>query len=121
MNYIDNESFISNELIPLIDSEIHMYLEDQIKFAETTSEIEDMMYDNCPEDLKNDILVEVEDLISQCIDDYDIIESDDDECMANLSMLIDTEFEKCKIDVLTIELENVEKENFFDDYEEDEF
>ncbi len=56
MNYIDNESFLNNELIPLIDSQISMYLEEEIKFVESSSELEEMMYDNCPDDLKNDIL-----------------------------------------------------------------
>lgn len=120
MNYIDNENFLNSELIPLIDSQIAMYLEEEIKFAESTSEIEDMMYMNCPDDLKDTIFEEVENLISNCIDDYDIIEADDDEYEDNIVSLIDSEFEKCKNDILTIELESMEKENFFDEYEEDE-
>lgn len=119
MNYIDNESFLNNELIPLIDSHICMYLEEEIKFVESTSEIEDMMYDNCPDDLKDEILIEIKNLIEACVDDYDIIEQDDNEYEDNLCNLIDNEFEKCKNDILTLELESVEKENFFDEYEDD--
>ena len=121
MNYIDNESFLNNELIPLIDSQISMYLEEEIKFVESSSELEDMMYDNCPDDLKNDILSEVSELIDSCIDDYDIIEQEDEEYEDNLSTLIDTEFEKCKNDILSLELESVEKDYFFDEYDEPEY
>ena len=118
MNYIDNETFINGELIPLIDSEINSYLNDEIKFAESTSEIKDLMYINCPDDLKDDIMHDIECLINECIDDYDIIEADE-EYEDNLYALIDNEFEKCKNNVLSLELESVERDDFYDEYEDD--
>jgi len=119
MNYIEDENFKNNELIPLIDSMINTYLNDEVKYAESLSEIENIMYDNCPEDLKYDILVEVNDLITQCVDDYDIIEWKEDEYENMLNLIIDNEFEKCKTDIIDIEMDSFEKENFFDEYEED--
>lgn len=119
MNYIEDENFKNNELIPLIDSMINTYLNDEVKYAESLSEIENIMYDNCPEDLKYDILVEVNDLITQCVDDYDIIEWNEDEYENMLNLIIDNEFEKCKTDIIDIEMDSFEKENFFDEYEED--
>lgn len=119
MNYIENETFINNELIPLIDNEITSYIEEEIRFAESSNDIEDMLDINCPEDLKNDILSAANDLISECIDEYEIAISDRNEYEDHIMQLIDSEFEKCKNDIVTIELESVERDDFFDEYEYD--
>ena len=119
MNYIDNINFISNELKPCIDNLVCNYIDEEIEYAESMEELDEIEYMNCPEELMEEILEEVHDLILECLDDYDIITISEDDFEYKIGAIVDDEFEKIKNKKLEIRREDFEKLDYFE--EEDDY
>lgn len=119
MNYIQNKEFIESELIPFIETLVSDYIDDEIEYAESVDELDEVDYMNCPEDLKAEILENIENLVIECIDDYDIItDMNQEEYEEQVGAIIENVFEDVKAEKMQIVREDLERSDYFEEFED---
>lgn len=119
MNYIDNNNFLNNELIPLVKNVVSDYVNEEISYIETLDDLDEFEYSNCPEELRANIIEDINNLILDCIDDYDIITNiDDDDYEEKINNIIDNVYEEIKSTSIDIRREDFDRLDYFEDEEE---
>ena len=122
ITYIENRTFIKDELIPLIETFISEYIDEDMRYIETPDELEEIEFMNCPDELRETIFNETSNLINECIDDYDIISNiDQEEYEDKIGAIIDEKFEEIKKEKIDIRREDFERLDYFGDPEEEEY
>lgn len=119
MNYIDNNNFLNNELIPLVKNVVSDYVNEEISYIETLDDLDEFEYSNCPEELRANIIEDINKLILDCVDDYDIITNiDDDDYEEKINNIIDNVYEEIKNTSIDIRREDFDRLDYFEDEEE---
>lgn len=120
VTYIENRTFIKDELIPLVETLISEYIDDDMRYVETSDELEEIEFMNCPDELRETIFNEVSNLINECIDDYDIISDiNKEEYEDKIGAIIDEKFEEIKKEKIDIRREDFDRLDYFEDPEEE--
>lgn len=120
-----NDEFIDNELIPLIETEVAYYIDEELRYIETIDELEELENTNCPEDLKIDIMEKISQEQISVISDYgeelDVDNFTDEDINNMIENTIESIYEDTKNEKVQIKREVFEREDFFDYEEDDEF
>lgn len=120
-----NDEFMDNELIPLIETEVAYYIDEELRYIETIDELEELENTNCPEDLKIDIMEKISQeqisVISEYGEELDVDNFTDEDINNMIENTIESIYEDIKSEKVQIKREVFEREDFFDYEEEDEF
>ena len=120
-----NDEFIDNELIPLIETEVAYYIDEELRYIETIDELEELENTNCPEDLKIDIMEKISQEQISVISDYgeelDVDNFTDEDINNMIENTIESIYEDTKSEKVQIKRGVFEREDFFDYEEDDEF
>ena len=120
-----NDEFMDNELIPLIETEVAYYIDEELRYIETIDELEELENTNCPEDLKIDIMEKISQEQISVISDYgeelDVDNFTDEDINNMIENTIESIYEDTKSEKVQIKREVFEREDFFDYEEDDEF
>lgn len=120
-----NDEFMDNELIPLIETEVAYYIDEELRYIETIDELEELENTNCPEDLKIDIMEKISQeqisSISEYGEELDVDNFTDEDINNMIENTIESIYEDIKSEKVQIKREVFEREDFFDYEEDDEF
>ena len=120
-----NDEFMDNELIPLIETEVAYYIDEELRYIETIDELEELENTNCPEDLKIDIMEKISQEQISVISDYgeelDVDNFTDEDINNMIENTIESIYEDIKSEKVQIKREVFEREDFFGYEEDDEF
>lgn len=120
-----NDEFMDNELIPLIETEVAYYIDEELRYIETIDELDELENTNCPEDLKIDIMEKISQeqisVISEYGEELDVDNFTDEDINNMIENTIESIYEDIKSEKVQIKREVFEREDFFDYEEEDEF
>lgn len=120
-----NDEFMDNELIPLIETEVAYYIDEELRYIETIDELDELENTNCPEDLKIDIMEKISQEQISIISDYgeelDVDNFTDEDINNMIENIIESIYEDTKSEKVQIKRDVFEREDFFDYEEDDEF
>ncbi|MBR3617948.1 MAG: hypothetical protein IKN46_04660 [Acholeplasmatales bacterium] len=115
MTYLENDEFVSNELLPEINSIVSKYLESEYSYIENEEDLEDLDEAEVSDELIDDVLKSVKKLIKNCATEYDF-EKISDINPEDITPMIDSAFYDYK-DIMTERFnEKFEKEEYLDEY-----
>jgi hypothetical protein len=120
MNYIDDDTFLKSELIPFIQAMISDYIIEELSYVETVDDLDEIEYMNCPEDLRDNILDNVNDFILECIDDYDVITNiSKDDYEEKIDSIIEDVFEDVKKNEIQFRRDDFDRLDYFEEEDYD--
>lgn len=118
MTYLENNEFVSNELLPEINSIVSKYLESEYSYIENEEDLEDLDAAELNDELIDDVLKSVNKLIKNSATDYefDKINDPSDINPEDIVPMIESAFYDYKDIMYERFNEKFEKEEYLDEY-----
>lgn len=116
MTILDNNKFVSNELLPELNEIVKNYLESEYSYIENKDDLEDLEDAEVNDSLISEIKVRINKLIDSCSEDYDFSEYDINYSDEELFGMIDAAFTDYKDIMYERYSEEFDKQDYFDDY-----
>ena len=117
MTYFDINKFVSDEVLPQVNSTVQNYLEDTYSYIENEDDLEDLEYAEITDELIDNVKTDINKLIKECSSDYDFSKVDNKELDSELIYnIIDSSFTDYKEMMLQRYQEEFEKQEYFDEY-----
>lgn len=117
MTYFDINKFVSDEILPQVNSTVQNYLEDTYSYIENEDDLEDLEYAEITDELIDNVKTDIDKLIKECSSDYDFSKVDNKELDNELIYnIIDSSFTDYKEMMLQRYQEEFEKQEYFDEY-----
>lgn len=117
MTYFDINKFVSDEVLPQVNSTVQNYLEDAYSYIENEDDLEDLEYAEITDELIDNVKTDIDKLIKECSSDYDFSKVDNKELDNELIYnIIDSSFTDYKEMMLQRYQEEFEKQEYFDEY-----
>jgi len=118
MTYLENNEFVSNELLPEINSIVSKYLESEYSYIENEEDLEDLDVAELNDELIDDVLKSVKKLIKNSATDYEFEKINDpsDINPEDIVPMIESAFYDYKDIMYERFNEKFEKEEYLDEY-----
>ena len=116
MTILDNNKFVSNELLPELNEIIKNYLESEYSYIENKDDLDDLDDAEVNDSLISEVKVRINKLIDSCSEDYDFSEYDINYSDEELYGMIESAFNDYKDIMYERYSEEFDKQDYFDDY-----
>ena len=117
MTYIENNEFVSNEVLPEITSIVSNYLESEYSYIENEEDLEDLDAAEITDELIDEVLKSLKKLIKTCSSDYGFEKSDINP--EDVMPMIESAYFDYKDIMYERFNEKFEKEDYLDEYYSD--
>ncbi|MBQ3415314.1 MAG: hypothetical protein IJH39_08240 [Clostridia bacterium] len=116
MTILDNNKFVSNELLPELNEIVKNYLESEYSYIENKDDLDDLDDAEVNDSLISEVKVRINKLIDSCSEDYDFSEYDINYNNEELYCMIESAFNDYKDIMYERYSEEFDKQDYFDDY-----
>lgn len=116
MTILDNNKFVSNELLPELNEIIKNYLESEYSYIENKDDLDDLDDAEVNDSLISEVKVRINKLIDSCSEDYDFSEYNINYSDEELYGMIESAFNDYKDIMYERYSEEFDKQDYFDDY-----
>ena len=116
MTILDDNKFVSNELLPEINKIVENFLESEYSYIENTDDLEDLEDAEITESLLNDINIGIHNLIKSCGDEYDFSKYDLNYDKEELYAMVESAFNDYKDIMIERYNEEFDKQEYLDEY-----
>lgn len=116
MTILDDNKFVSNELLPEINKIVENFLESEYSYIENTDDLEDLEDAEITESLLNDITIGIHNLIKSCGDEYDFSKYDLNYDKEELYAMVESAFNDYKDIMIERYNEEFDKQEYLDEY-----
>ncbi len=116
MTILDDNKFVSNELLPEINKIVENFLESEYSYIENTDDLEDLEDAEITESLLNDITIGIHNLIKSCRDEYDFSKYDLNYDKEELYAMVESAFNDYKDIMIERYNEEFDKQEYLDEY-----
>lgn len=116
MTILDDNKFVSNELLPEINEIVENFLESEYSYIENTDDLEDLEEAEITESLLNDVNEGVRNLIKSCTEEYDLSKYDLNYDKEELYSMIESAFNDYKDIMIERYNEEFDKQEYLDEY-----
>jgi len=116
MTILDDNKFVSNELLPELNEIVKNYLESEYSYIENSDDLEDLDEAEINDSLINEVKVKINKLIDSCSKDYDFSSYDINYNEEDLYSMLESAFEDYKDIMYEKYSEEFEKQDYFDEY-----
>ena len=116
MENTEFNKFVSDELLPEINSFVENYITDKFSYIENSEDLEDLEYTEIDEDLINEAKSTVNNLINELSNEYDFSNIDDFLTDELLYTIVESAFIDYKEMLIEKYNEEFDRLEFYDDY-----
>lgn len=116
MTILDNNKFVSNELLPELNEIVKNYLESEYSYIENKDDLDDLDDAEVNDSLISEVKARINKLIDSCSEDYDFSEYDINYNNEELYCMIESAFNDYKDIMYERYSEEFDKQDYFDDY-----
>lgn len=116
MTILDDNKFVSNELLPEINKIVENFLESEYSYIENTDDLADLEEAEITESLLNDITTGIHNLIKSCADEYDLSKYDLNYDKEELYSMVESAFNDYKDIMIERYNEEFDKQEYLDEY-----